>query len=259
MRDERSDLALLRAYHFDGDEAAREELIESYVPLVRALATRYANRGEELDDLVQVGTIGLINAIDRFDLDRGVRLPTYAVPYIVGEIKRHFRDKGWAVRVPRRLQELSIRVYELLEELPAKYGRSPTISELAEAANANEEEILEALESATAYRASSLSAQPENHEGAELDPLSRLGDPDAGYATAEDRTLIAEGLEVLDDREREIVHLRFYAELTQSQIAQRIGISQMHVSRLLRRALEKMSGQIGATVLEVRDAAGRDG
>ena len=152
-----NDKALLRRYHEHGDLQAREQLIEQYMSLVRSLARRYSYRGEQLDDLVQIGAIGLIKAIDRFDLDRGVELTTYATPNIIGEIKRHFRDKGWAVRVPRGLQELNVQLSKLIEELTVQLGRSPTIPELAKAAGVEEEEVLEALESGRAYSSLSLS------------------------------------------------------------------------------------------------------
>src|SRR5215471_5393765 len=155
-----SDKILLRRYHEQGDLAAREQLIEQYLSLVRSLARRYSYRGEQLEDLVQIGCIGLIKAIDRFDLDRGVELTTYATPNIIGEIKRHFRDKGWAVRVPRGLQELNVQLSKLIEELTVQLGRSPTVAELSEASGAEEEEVLEALESGRAYTSLSLSAGP---------------------------------------------------------------------------------------------------
>ena len=158
MTRERSDKVLLRRYHEEGDLAAREQLIEQYMSLVRSLARRYSYRGEQLEDLVQIGAIGLIKAIDRFDLDRGVELTTYATPNIIGEIKRHFRDKGWAVRVPRGLQELNVQLSRLVEQLTVQLGRSPTIPELAKAAGTEEEEVLEALESGRAYSSLSLSS-----------------------------------------------------------------------------------------------------
>ncbi len=152
-----NDKVLLRRYHEEGDLQAREQLIEQYMSLVRSLARRYSYRGEQLDDLVQIGSIGLIKAIDRFDLDRGVELTTYATPNIIGEIKRHFRDRGWAVRVPRGLQELNVQLSKLVEQLTVQLGRSPTIPELAKAAGVEEEEVLEALESGRAYSSLSLS------------------------------------------------------------------------------------------------------
>jgi len=239
-----TDRELLRRYHQGGDLEAREQLIEQYLPLVRSLARRYANRGEQLEDLVQVGAIGLIKAIDRFDVDRGVELSTYATPNIIGEIKRHFRDKGWSIRVPRGLQELNVRLSQLLERLTAELERSPTISELAEAAGVTEEEVLEALESGQAYTTVSLSAPSGQGEDGQVDPLESLGELEHAYEVSEDRAVLAPGLEALDERERRILHLRFWEGLTQSQIAAQVGISQMHVSRLIRRALEKVRDEI---------------
>jgi RNA polymerase sigma-B factor len=244
------DKILLRRYHQDGDLAAREELIERYMSLVRSLARRYAYRGEQLDDLVQIGAIGLIKAIDRFDLERGVELTTYATPNIIGEIKRHFRDKGWSVRVPRGLQELNVQVSKLIEQLTVQLGRSPTIPELAKAAGVEEEQVLEALESGRAYSSVSLSTGGGSDEDGELDPLESLGTIEHEYEISEDRAVLAPGFKVLDERERRILHLRFFSGLTQSQIAAEIGISQMHVSRLIRRSLEKIREEI-ATESEV--------
>jgi RNA polymerase sigma-B factor len=241
---EKTDRDLLRRYHAHGDPEARERLIEQYLPLVRSLARRYSYRGELLEDLVQVGCIGLIKAIDRFDVDRGVELTTYATPNIIGEIKRHFRDKGWSVRVPRGLQELNVRLSRLMEELTVQLERSPTIAELAKAAGVEEEEVLEALETGQAYATLSLSAPAGSEDGDELDPLESLGVLEHEYEVSEDRAVLAPGLKVLDERERRILHLRFFEGLTQSQIAQQVGISQMHVSRLIRRALEKIRDEI---------------
>jgi RNA polymerase sigma-B factor len=241
-----TDRELLRRYHSEGDVSARERLIEQYLPLVRSLARRYSYRGEQLEDLVQVGCIGLIKAIDRFDIDRGVELTTYATPNIIGEIKRHFRDKGWSVRVPRGLQELNVRLSHLIEELTVQLERSPTIPELAKAAGVEEEEVLEALESGQAYATLSLSAPAAGDDSSDLDPLESLGEVEHQYEVSEDRAVLAPGLRALDQRERKILHLRFYEGLTQSQIAQQVGISQMHVSRLIRRALEKIREEIAA-------------
>jgi RNA polymerase sigma-B factor len=239
------DHVLLRRYHVEGDLAAREELIERYMSLVRSLARRYSYRGEQLDDLVQIGAIGLIKAIDRFDVERGVELTTYATPNIIGEIKRHFRDRGWSVRVPRGLQELNVQLSKLIEELTVELGRSPTIPELAKAAGNEEEEVLEALESGRAYSSVSLSGGgAAQEELGDLDPLESLGAEEPQYEVSEDRAVLAPGFRVLDERERKILHLRFFSGLTQSQIAQQIGISQMHVSRLIRRALQKLREEI---------------
>jgi RNA polymerase sigma-B factor len=234
------DKILLRRYHEDGDLQAREKLIEQYMSLVRSLARRYSYRGEQLEDLVQIGAIGLIKAIDRFDLDRGVELTTYATPNIIGEIKRHFRDKGWSVRVPRGLQELNVQLSRLVEQLTVQLSRSPTIPELAKAAGVEEEQVLEALESGRAYTSLSLSVGGGVGDDDDLDPLESLGTEEHQYEVSEDRAVLAPGFKALDERERKILQLRFFEGLTQSQIAQQVGISQMHVSRLIRRSLEKI-------------------
>jgi RNA polymerase sigma-B factor len=241
---ERNDRELLRRYHDHGDLQAREQLIEQYMSLVRSLARRYSYRGEQLEDLVQIGAIGLIKAIDRFDLERGVELTTYATPNIIGEIKRHFRDKGWSVRVPRGLQELNVQLSRLIEQLTVQFGRSPTIGELAKASDSTEEEVLEALESGRAYSSLSLSTGGGGDSDEELDPLESIGEEEHEYEVSEDRAVLAPGFRALDDRERRILHLRFFEGLTQSQIAQQVGISQMHVSRLIRRSLEKIRAEI---------------
>ncbi len=241
------DKILLRKYHEEGDLAAREKLIEQYMSLVRSLARRYSYRGEQLEDLVQIGAIGLIKAIDRFDLDRGVELTTYATPNIIGEIKRHFRDKGWSVRVPRGLQELNVQLSRLVESLTVQLGRSPTIPELAKAAGVEEESVLEALESGRAYSSLSLSVGSGGGDGDEdLDPMESIGTEEHQFEVSEDRAVLAPGFRVLDDRERKILQLRFFDGLTQSQIAQQVGISQMHVSRLIRRSLEKIREEIAS-------------
>jgi RNA polymerase sigma-B factor len=234
------DKILLRRYHEDGDLQAREQLIEQYMSLVRSLARRYSYRGEQLEDLVQIGAIGLIKAIDRFELERGVELTTYATPNIIGEIKRHFRDKGWSVRVPRGLQELNVQLSRLVEQLTVQFSRSPTIPELAKAAGVEEEEVLEALESGRAYTSLSLSVGGGGGDDDDLDPLESLGTEEHQYEVSEDRAVLAPGFKALDERERKILQLRFFEGLTQSQIAQQVGISQMHVSRLIRRSLEKI-------------------
>jgi RNA polymerase sigma-B factor len=253
-----NDKDLLRRYHERGDLAAREQLIERYMSLVRSLARRYSYRGEQLDDLIQIGAIGLIKAIDRFDLERGVELTTYATPNIIGEIKRHFRDRGWSVRVPRGLQELNVQLSKLVEELTVQFGRSPTIRELAAAAKVEEEEVLEALESGRAYTSLSLSAGSGGGDSDDdLDPLESIGTEEHQYEVSEDRAVLAPGFRVLDERERKILHLRFFEGLTQSQIAQQIGISQMHVSRLIRRSLEKIRDEIAAEGGETSRRAAR--
>ena len=251
------DKILLRKYHEGGDLHAREKLIEQYMSLVRSLARRYSYRGEQLEDLVQIGAIGLIKAIDRFDLERGVELTTYATPNIIGEIKRHFRDKGWAVRVPRGLQELNVQLSRLMEQLTVQLGRSPTIPELAKASGSTEEEVLEALESGRAYSSLSLSTGGGGDGEDDLDPLESIGSEELQYEVSENRAVLAPGFKALDERERMILQLRFFDGLTQSQIAQQVGISQMHVSRLIRRSLEKIREEIASDEEPQASSAGR--
>ena len=234
---------LLRRYHENGDLEARRQLIEQSMPLVRALAARYSYRGEPFEDLVQIGAIGLIKAIDRFDVDRGVELMSYAAPNIIGEIKRHFRDVAWSVHVPRGLRELNVRLSRLVEQLTNELGRPPTTQELAKAADVDEERVIEALESSRAYTPLSLSAPSESDE-ADHDRLEWLATDELEYEVAEDRALLAHGFNALAERERKILRLSFFEGMTQSQIAQEVGLSQMHVSRLIRSSL----AEIGQTI-----------
>ncbi len=236
------DRELLRRYHDDGDTTAREELIERHLPLVRSLARRYSGRGEALEDIEQVGAIGLIKAIDRFDLDREVSLATYATPNIVGEIKRHFRDKGWAIRVPRALQELNASMSGAIERLTGRLARSPSIAEIAEELKTTPEEVLEAMEVGSAYSTVSLSTGPSGDE--EIDPLETIGDEDEEYERSEQRAALEPALDRLAPREREILRMRFEEGLPQTQIAQRVGLSQMHVSRLIRKSLQVMREEL---------------
>ena len=217
----------------------RDELVEMHLPLVEYLARRFRNRGEPLDDLIQVATIGLIKSVDRFDLDRGVEFSTYATPTIVGEIKRHFRDKGWAIRVPRRLQELKLLLTKATGELSQKNGRSPTVAELAAHLEMSEEEVLEGLESANAYSAVSLDA-PDGTDDDSPSVSESLGIQDDALEGVEYRESLKPLLERLPTREKKILLLRFFGNMTQSQIAAELGISQMHVSRLLARTLAQL-------------------
>jgi RNA polymerase sigma-B factor len=228
--------ALLRRYHVDGDLEARRQLVERMMPLVRHIARRYANRGEPLDDLVQVGAVGLIKAVDRFDVERGVKLSTFAAPNIAGEIKRHFRDRGWSIRVPRDIQELNAKLSQAVEKLTTQLQRAPTIPELAAAVKATEEQVLDAMQGAQSYSTVSF----EEPIGDNRTALELLGAEDEEYLTAERRVLLAHGMEALAAREQEILRLRFFAGLTQREIAEQVGISQMHVSRLIRRSLDEM-------------------
>ena len=220
-----------------GDPSTRDELAKLHLPLVEYLAKRFKDRGEPLDDLIQVGSVGLLKAIDRFDLDREVEFSTYATPTIVGELKRYFRDKGWAIRVPRRLQELSLRLNKLVAQLTQDLGRAPTVPELAKAAGVSEDEVLEALESGQAYSTTSLDA-PSGDDDDAPNRVDRIGEEDLRLDNLEYFASLAPLIEQLPERERTILYLRFFKGMTQSKIADHIGISQMHVSRLLTRILE---------------------
>jgi RNA polymerase sigma-B factor len=220
--------------------AAREGLVTLHLPLVEHCARRFRNRGEPFEDLVQVGTIGLIKSIDRFDLGRGVEFSTYATPTIIGEIKRHFRDKGWAIRVPRRLQELRMQIGTTTAEITQTLGRSPTLRELAEAIGCTVEEIVEGIESSNAYSTLSLDATDDNGEDGGVSMLEMMGLDDEELEQIEIRESIKPLLEALPAREKRILLLRFFKNKTQSEIAMEIGVSQMHVSRLLSRTLDQL-------------------
>lgn len=218
----------------------RNDLVQLHLPLVDHCARRFANRGEPLDDLVQVGTIGLIKSVDRFDTERGVEFSTYATPTIIGEIKRHFRDKGWAIRVPRRLQELRMSISSVTGDLSQELGRSPTPREIAEKIGVNVEDVMQGLESANAYSTLSLDAGDSNEDGGTSSMLDTLGEDDVALDHVEIRESIKPLIEQLPSREKTILMLRFFRGMTQSQIAAEIGVSQMHVSRLLNRTLEQL-------------------
>ena len=240
------DGALLRLYHKDGDVRARQALIERHLGFVRRLAQRYAQRGETIEDLTQVGCVGLIKAVDRFDGRHNVTLATYAAPNILGEIKRHFRDKGWSVRVPRDVQELNVKLGKVVDQLTTRLGRSPSVEELATATDSSVEQVVEALESSRAYSTLSLSERGGDGDEDGVDPLELLGEEDDGYGLVEQRQLLREGFRGLPERERAILHMRFFLGLTQSEIADRVGISQMHVSRLIRQSLERVRADLAA-------------
>ena len=224
----------------DRDPALRSQLVEGHLGLAEYLARRFSNRGEQLDDLVQVASLGLLKAVDRFEPSRGVEFSTYATHTIVGELKRHFRDKGWAVRAPRRMQELYLRLGKVVSSLSQELGRSPTIPELATDAQVSEEEVLEALEAGQAYRFSSLDA-PGGGDDDDGDTLSaHLGGEDPRLLEAEHRAALSPLIERLAPRDQTILHLRFFVGMTQSEIADQLGISQMHVSRLLARSLNQL-------------------
>jgi RNA polymerase sigma-B factor len=231
---------LLVRYHHDRDLAAREELAERFLPLARDLALRYAYTDEPLDDLLQVASLGLIKAIDRFEPERGTKFSSYAAPTILGELKRHFRDKGWALHVPRDLQERTLAVTRESEALSKQLGRSPRVREVALALGCKVEEVLEAQEAAASYEAASLDA-PTARDDEEAAPLvDMMGNEDTAYELVESRDAIASTWKALPDVERQVLELRFMHDLTQREIGERIGYSQMHVSRLLRRALNRL-------------------
>ena len=226
-------------YHHEGDLAAREELVERFMPLARDLALRYSYTDEPVDDLVQVASLGLLKAIDRFEPGRGTKLTSYAVPTILGELKRHFRDKGWALHVPRDLQERTLAVAREREALTKRLGRTPTVRELASVVGCSSEQVLEAVEAATGYEATSLDAPAAAaDDGAPLVDL--IGGDDGSYALVHSRHAMAEAWRELPEIERRVLALRFVEDLTQREIGERIGFSQMHVSRLLRRGLDRL-------------------
>ncbi len=228
--------------------AARDELVTMHLPLVEHLARRFRERGELHDDLVQVGTIGLIKAVDRFDTERGVEFSTFATPTIVGEIKRHFRDHGWAIRVPRRLQELRIQISRATAELSQRTGRSPTVREIAQYLEVDEEDVLEGIESAQAYSTLSLDNAGsggggrggDGEQGEGFSIADSLGDYDEALEEVDNRESLKSLLAALSERERQIIMLRFFKHMTQTEIAKEIGISQMHVSRTLAKALSQL-------------------
>jgi RNA polymerase sigma-B factor len=231
---------LLVRYHDEGDLAAREELVERFLPLARDLALRYTYTDESFDDLLQVASLGLIKAIDRFEPDRGSKFTSYAAPTILGELKRHFRDKGWALHMPRDLQERTLAVSRETDVLSKALGRSPKVREVAAALGCTVEEVLEAQEAAASYEAVSLDAPTagDNDEAAPL--VDKMGGEDSAYELVGSRDAIASTWRALPDVERQVLELRFTSDLTQHEIGERIGYSQMHVSRLLRRALNRL-------------------
>jgi RNA polymerase sigma-B factor len=219
------------------DKTIRAELIEAHIGLAEYLARRFTNRGEPLDDLVQVASLGLVKAVERFDPGRGLEFTTFATPTILGELKRHFRDKGWSVRVPRRVQELHLRVTRVIDELATEMGRSPQVPEIAKRAGVSEDEVIEAIEAGSAYRSASLDAgRTDDDDSPGL--LGQLGSIDPELGRAEWRTALGPIITHLPEREQLMLYLRFYEGLTQSEIAKQLGISQMHVSRLLSRSLQ---------------------
>ncbi len=236
-------------YRTQGDQAARDQLAEMYLNLVKYLASRFRNRGEPIDDLVQVGTIGLIKAIDRFDIERAVEFTTYATPTIVGELKRYFRDKGWAIKVPRRLQELSFKVNHAIDSLTQQIQRTPTVPEIAAFLDVTPDDVFEALETSEAYNFVSLETD-RNSDGQEtFSILEYVGKDDQLMSVVEDRTTLSAALKELTPQEQRVLYLRFFEGLTQTEIAKMLSISQMQVSRLLRRTLRVLRENLVADVV----------
>ncbi len=232
------DRRLLTRWHVHGDEHARSALVDRFLPLARQLARRYQHAGEPLEDLVQVASLGLLKAIDRFDPARDTAFSSFAVPTILGEIKRHFRDKGWSVRVPRDLQELAVKVERLGDALGRELGRAPTIEELAQRTGVSAEQVLEAREASGAYRAVSLDRPRDDDDEEGLG--AGYGAEDPGFGLAEDAATVERLMRVLSDREREVLRLRFAEDMTQSEIGAIVGVSQMHVSRIIRQAVSRL-------------------
>jgi RNA polymerase sigma-B factor len=236
----REDKLVFRRYLETRDPAARDALIERFLPLARQLARRYQRAEEPLEDLIQVASLGLVKAIDRFDADREVAFSSYAVPTILGEIKRHFRDRTWSVRVPRDLQELSLKVDRAVAAMAKELQRSPSVPELAQKLDVTEEQVLEAMEASGAYRATSLSS-PRGSADEQGETLAdTVGTEEHGYALAEDRATLDSLMQAITPREREVLRLRFEQDLTQAEIGERIGVSQMQVSRLIRQSLARL-------------------
>ena len=234
---------LLRRYHCRGDTQARDQLAEQMLPLARALAGRYAGRGEPMDDLIQVACVGIMKAIEGFDLDRDVRFSSYATPTVLGEIKRHFRDRTWAMRVPRGLQELQLEVAKKRDELTSQLGRSPTVQELADAVDAPFEEVLATIQSVGARRTRSLDEPP----GEDMTLADSIGGRDVELERTEMRVLLGDAMGVLSSRDREVLRLRFEDDLTQTEISARIGVSQMQISRIIRQSIAKLRLEIDRT------------
>jgi RNA polymerase sigma-B factor len=235
-----SDLELFGRARIEGDAHARELLIERYLPLARRLARRYQHTDEPIEDLVQVASIGLLKAVDRFDCSREVMFSSYAVPTILGELKRHFRDRTWSVRVPRDLQELALRVDQMVTRLSLGQRRSPSVGEIARAVDVSEEQVLEALEAMGSYRASSLDAPRSSRDEETQSVAETLGSDDSGFDRAEERATLDLLMVRITERERTVLRLRFRDDLTQAEIGERIGVSQMQVSRLIRQALARL-------------------
>jgi RNA polymerase sigma-B factor len=227
--DESKILEQFREFRHTQDRTTRNRLVEAHMSLARTLARRFANRNEPLDDLEQVATLGMLKAVERFDPDRGIPFAAFAVPTVVGELRRHFRDRGWMVRVPRRLQDLHLRIGPVVSDLSQQLGRSPTIGEIADAAGVRDEDVLEALDAGNRYRP------------APLDVGVTISRTDSDLASVDDRATLLSLLRGLSERAQRVVYMRYFEDMTQAEIADAIGVSQMHVSRILTRSLETLN------------------
>ena len=234
--DQEETLARFREYHRTHDRGLRNRLIEQHLSLARTLARRFANRNEPLDDLEQVAMLGVLKAVERFDPDHGTPFAAFAVPTVVGELRRHFRDRGWMVRVPRRVQDLHLRIGTVVSELSQQLGRSPSPTEIADAAGVRDEDVLEALEAGNRYRPTSLDVSASGSDGD-----ARMGRSDIELVSVEDRATLLHLLRHLPERERRVMYMRYFEDMTQAEIAEAIGVSQMHVSRLLTRSLDALN------------------
>ena len=234
--DQEETLALFREYRHSHDRALRNRLIEQHLSLARTLARRFANRNEPLDDLEQVAMLGVLKAVERFDPEHGTPFAAFAIPTVVGELRRHFRDRGWMVRVPRRVQDLHLRIGTVVSELSQQLGRSPSPTEIADAAGVRDEDVLEALEAGNRYRPTSLDVASSGSDGD-----ARMGRADIELVSVEDRATLLHLLRHLPERERRVMYMRYFEDMTQAEIAEAIGVSQMHVSRLLTRSLDALN------------------
>ena len=235
---------LFRLYKEEGDEEAREQLIVSHLNLVRFLANKYTNRGEPIEDLMQVGTVGLIKAIDRFDTSRGLEFTTFATPTILGEIRRYFRDKAWSVRIPRRLQELSAKVTQTVDVLTRELQRAPSVEEVADRLGESVEDVLQAMDSSSAYSSVPLEGTGQGADDDTPSVLDHYGTEDEDLAASEDRMVIEDAISEFTPREQEIVRMRFQQGMTQVEIAEKLGISQVQVSRMLRKVLKQIQEKL---------------
>lgn len=242
------EMELLRSNARSPSPEVRAELVRRFMPLARKLASRYAGRSESFEDLLQIASLGLVQAVDRFDPARGTTFSTFAVPTILGELRRHFRDRTWSVHMPRGLQEATLEVEKAMEELPTRLGRAARVADIADHIGKAEEKVLEAINASQSRYARSFDDSPLNQDGESIPLTERIGELDGGFEIAEDAVEVKDAVEGLPERDREILRLRFVEDLTQREIADRVGVSQMQISRVLRATLERVRGEVGVEV-----------